>query len=227
MKQHWEKLISKVDAMSLRERVLIFAAAAFLLVSLAKALFLAPLLEEQKKLSTKVAQQQEKMKEVQARIDASLQARKEDENSPQRHRLELVKQQLADGDAYLQGRREHLVEPEQMADLLEQVLNQNGRLQLVNLQTMPVALLNEKVVVKSAAAVPVATAAPDQQVFKHGVQITVRGSYLDLLQYLTEIEHLPAQMFWGKADMKVEQPSEVVLTLTLYTLSLDKTWLQI
>ncbi len=63
--------------------------------------------------------------------------------------------------------------------------------------------------------------------YKHGVQITVRGSYADLVQYLTALEKLPTRMFWGTAKMKVVQHPTVELTLTLYTLSLDKTWLQV
>lgn len=219
MKQHWENLINKVDAMSLRERVLIFAAAAFMLVALAKTLSLEPLLAEQKKLSSQVVQIQEKMKALQVQLDASTQAKRDNENSPLRQRIESAKQLLAEGDVYLQGLRDHLVAPEKMGELLEDVLNQNGRLQLVDLHTLPVAPLT---MAKSGA-----TAVLDKQVFKHGVQMTVRGSYLDLLEYLTELEKSPTQMFWGKAELKVEQHPDVVLTLTLYTLSLDRTWLKI
>jgi MSHA biogenesis protein MshJ len=59
------------------------------------------------------------------------------------------------------------------------------------------------------------------------VKITVRGSYADLLQYLTALEKLPSQMFWGVAKMDVVQLPTAELSLTLYTLSLDKTWLQV
>lgn len=224
MKQYWEKFSSKIDDLALRERVLIFAAAAFLLVTLVNALFLDPLLAQQKKLSAQVVQQQEKMKETQAQIEALLQAKKGDAVSPERLRLSQLRQQIAEGDAYLQSSRERLVEPEKMAGLLEQVLNRNGRLQLVNLQTMPVTPLIEE---EGDPNAPHASAemAPEKQVFKHGVQITVRGSYLDLMQYLTALEKLPVQMFWGMAKMNVVQHPEVELTLTIYTLSLDKTWM--
>ena len=33
--------------------------------------------------------------------------------------------------------------------------------------------------------------------------------------------------FWGEASLTVEQYPDAVLTLTLYTLSLDKIWLQV
>lgn len=227
MKQYWETFSAKVDDLALRERVLIFSAAAFLLVTLGNTLFLDPLLVQQKKLSAQVVQQQEKMKEIQAQIEALLDAKKGDAVSPERQRLSLLRQQIAEGDAYLQSSRERLVQPEKMAGLLEQVLNRNGQLQLVSLQTMAVTPLIEQG--EEEASAPQATAGmqSDRQVFKHGVQITVRGSYLDLLQYLTALEKLPVQMFWGMAKMNVLQHPVAELTLTIYTLSLDKTWLLI
>lgn len=225
LKPYWEKLAGKVDDMSLRERVLIFSALAFLLVSLVNALFIDTLLEEQKKLSGQVVRQQEKTKEIQARIEALLQARRNDANSPLRLRLNQVKQQVAEGDAYLQDRRDRLVAPEKMADLLRQVLGRNGKLQLVGLQTLPVAPLIEKTVKPDGAGT--APEQMDRQVFRHGVQITVRGGYPELLSYLAELERLPAKMFWGMAKMNVVQYPAAELTLTIYTLSLDKTWLQV
>jgi len=223
MQAQLNKIVAKIDAMSLRERALIFAAAAFLLVSMIESLLFAPQLEKQKILSAQVVQQQEKMKEVQAQIAALLQARQADANSPQRERLRVLRQQIADGDMFLKDRRDKLVPPEKMAQLLEQVLNKNDRLKLVSLNTLPVSLLIEPTA--DAPAVPVTGA--DSQIYKHGVQITVRGSYADLLQYLTALEKLPTQMYWGAAGMGVVQYPVVELTLTLYTLSLDKTWLQV
>jgi MSHA biogenesis protein MshJ len=223
MKAQIGKIVAKVDGISLRERALIFAAAAFLVVSLIDSLLLEPLLDKQRKLSAQVVQQQEKMKEAQAQIAALMQAKQADANSPQRERIRVLRQQIADGDAYLQDRRDKLVPPEKMAQLLEQVLNKNGRLQLVALNTLPVSLLIEP----SGDAPVVQKTGLEKQIFKHGVKITVRGNYADLLQYLTALEKLPTQMYWGVAKMDVVQHPLVELTLTLYTLSLDKTWLQV
>lgn len=228
MKRYWKKLADKIDGVSLRERALIFGAVAFMLVSLIMTMFLDPLLAQQKKMSAEVVQKQEKMKGILAEIDILLQAKKADAISPLRQRLEQIKRQIAEAEIYLQSRRERLVAPEKMGSLLEQVLKRNSRLQLISLQTLSAAPLIEKAAKPGKErAVPVdAAIVPDKQVFRHGVRITVRGSYPDLLQYLTELEHLTAQMFWGEADMEAAYP-DVTLTLTLYTLSLDKTWLQI
>ncbi len=218
------RLVAKVDGLSLRERALIFAAVAFLAVSLINSLFLDPLLARQKRLSAQVVQQQEKMKELQAQLGALAQAKQAYANSPLRERIRQLQQQIADGDAYLKDRRDKLVPPEQMAALLEQVLNRNGRLQLVAMNTLPVTLFVEQPAAATAASRP---AGLERQIYKHGVQITVRGSYADLLQYLTVLEKLPTRMFWGLARMNVVQYPAAELTLTLYTLSLDKKWLQV
>lgn len=225
MRQYWEKFSNKVDDLALRERVLIFAAAAFLLVTLVNTLFLDPLLAQQKKLSAQVKQQQEKTKEIQAQIEALLDAKKGDAISPERARLSLLKKQIAEGDEYLKASRERLVQPDKMAGVLEQVLNRNGNLRLVSLKTLPVTPLIEQ---NEEASDPQAVAvSPDRQVFKHGVQITVQGNYLDMVQYLSALEKLPVQMFWGTAKMNVVKHPAAELTLTIYTLSLDKTWMLI
>jgi MSHA biogenesis protein MshJ len=229
IRRYWGLASSKVDDLSLRERAMIFAAAAFVVISLINAMLLDPLLAKQKALSAQVVQHQEKMKEAQAQMQALLQAKRDDEHSPARLRLAQLKQQLQEQDAYLQSRQERLVEPGKMASLLEQVLNKNGKLELVALNTLPVGLLIEKPSTDGVAAQPAATALPEgeKQIFKHGVKITVRGSYLDLLQYLTALEKMPVQMFWGEASLSVGQYPVATLTLTLYTLSLDKTWLAV
>lgn len=223
MQEQIDKIVAKVDGFSVRERVLVFAAAAFLLVTLIDSLFLTPLLDKQKNISAQVIQQQEKMKDIQSQIAALLQAKQADANSPQRERMRVLQQQLAAGDAYLKDRRDKLVPPEKMAQLLEQVLNKNDRLKLVSLNTLPVSLLIEP----SADAPAAQVNGSEKQIYKHGVKITVRGSYADLLQYLSALERLPTQMFWGAAKMDVVQHPTAELTLTIYTLSLDKTWLQV
>lgn len=225
LKPKLEALAARVDGLSLRERVLIFAAAAFALVAAIDTFFLDPLLLRQKQLSGEVVQKQEKMKELQAQLAALLEAKQEDDRSPLRDRIKVLRKALQEGEAYLQSRRDRLVAPEKMADLLEQVLSRNSRVQLVKLENLPATPLLENRNAEAAATARLL--GQDKQVFKHGVQLTLRGSYGDLLDYLVALEKLPVQMFWGKANLNVVQYPVNELTLTLYTLSLDTIWLQV
>ena len=227
MKRYWELVRGKIDGMSLRERAVIFLAAAFVVVASVNAVLLNPLLVKQTALSAQLVQKQEKMKELQAQLQAHSQARRDDQHSPLRTRLAQLKQRLQEQDGYLQSHRDRLVEPDKMAGLLEQVLNKNDKLQLVELKTLPASLLVEKPQAAASQSPAADSSAGQKQVFKHGIQITVRGGYLDMLRYLAALEKMPVQMFWGEVSLSVEKYPDAVLTLTLYTLSLDKTWLTV
>ncbi|MFA6901701.1 MAG: type II secretion system protein GspM [Gallionellaceae bacterium] len=229
MKQEWEKISAKLEAMSLRERALVFVAVAFLLLSLINILLFDPLFAKQKLLRSQISQQQEVMNQVQTQIAALLQENSPGSTSPQRVQINRLRQEMAEGSAYLQSNRERLVLPQKMAEHLRKLLSKNNRLQLVSLQTLQVAPLLEQANAGRAGTRPAPTPAllQDKQVFKHGVRLTLRGSYPDLLQYLSALEKLPQQMFWAKAQFSVVEYPTSELTLILYTLSLDKAWLQI
>ena len=226
MKRYWERASTAIDELSLRERTMIFIGAAFVVISLINAMLLDPLLARQKLLSSQLEQRQEKMKELQGQMQNILQAKRDDQHSPLRNRLAQLKQQLQDQDSYLQSRTDRLIEPDKIAGLLRKVLDNNGSLQLVELKTLPVSLLIEKPQ-GSATNTQDGQTGSHKQIFKHGVQITVRGGYLDLIRYVTALEKLPEQMFWGEASLSVEKYPDSLFTLTLYTLSLDKTWLAV
>jgi MSHA biogenesis protein MshJ len=128
-----------------------------------------------------------------------------------------------------------LVPPERIAPLLESILRANGRLKLVSLKTLPVTTLNDAAAqpaAPTATAVPAGAATPPvvkspDLLYRHGVELTVRGSYLDMVDYMHALETLPTQLFWGKAQLDAEAYPNVRLTLTLYTLSLDSKWMKL
>lgn len=227
MKRQWEKIGAKLEAKSMRERTLIFAAVAVLLLSLLNMLLLEPLVARQKALHSQLVQQQQEMSAVRSQIAAMRQEHSPGAQSPQRNQLKQLRHEIAEGNAVLQSSRERLVQPEKMAAHLRQLLNRNNRLQLVALQTLPVTPLIERPSAAASQQTAVAEKSQQKQVFKHGVQLTLRGNYLDLLQYLGALENLPQQMYWAEAHMSVVQYPVAELTLILYTLSMDKTWLQI
>jgi MSHA biogenesis protein MshJ len=51
------------------------------------------------------------------------------------------------------------------------------------------------------------------------VEVILTGSYLDLVQYLADLEKLPSTLLWGRIELQVERYPEVRLSLVVYTLS--------
>ena len=213
--------IAKINSMSLRERAMLFVIAAALLIFLISALLIDPLQAKQHAIALKIVQQQQEMHELQTAIQSIKQSRLTEQNSPLHAQIAALRAQWQENNAFLQSAREKLVEPDKMAGLLQAVLRNNDKLQLTGLETLPPALLLEP------AKGGKATANSAPQIYKHGVEIKLRGGYADLLHYLEALEKMPEHLFWGELNLTVDQYPESVLTLTMYTLSLDKTWLTI
>jgi len=218
MSHYWGLARNWADGLSLRERVLMFVAVTFVLVMLADFALLEPLYTQKQGVTAQLVQRQEKYKELQARVEALQQSRRSDAQSSLRARYSELKQELQQQDAYLQNRRSYLVEPDKMGGLLQRVLHGNHRLQLLSLQTLPVGQPLEKA----------AESGNEQRgIYKHGVRISVRGGYAELLRYVTELEKLPVQLLWGEISLQVERYPDAVLVLTLYTMSRDRSWLRV
>ena len=189
-------------------------------------LMLDPLVAKKKRLNQEASQQQVQVQELQARIGTVLGAGRIDPDAATRVRMAAMNQKLEQSRAALQSVQQSLVPPEKMARLLEDVLTQNRHLKLVSLKTLPVSGVLEMI---SDTVAPQTTEKKQAGpvIFKHGVEITVAGSYAELTQYLETMEKLPWRMIWGKAEMRVEEYPLVTLSITLYTLSMDKTWLSV
>jgi MSHA biogenesis protein MshJ len=230
MKQQWLTFAARVDALSQRERILSFAASAALLVFAVHMLAIGPLLRKQELLRSLVIQQQNNIVGINQQIAQKLQEAEADPDAPARARLAAVRGESGRLGESLRSMQKGLVAPERVAPLLESILRANGRLKMVSVRTLPVEPLSGIGARKEeAAAEPAAAkAAPKRELlFRHGVEITVRGSYLDMVDYMTALEALPTQLFWGKAQLEVEEYPRVRLTLTLYTLSLDEKWMKL
>lgn len=232
MEQRWQRLAARIDAMSQRERVLVFAAVLAVLACAFQFIVLGPLQRKQDTLRSQIAQQHTSIAATNTEIVQKLELAQADPDAPLRARLQAVRGETERLTTDLRAMQHGLVPPERIAPLLESILRANGRLKLVSVRTLPVDPLSALVDAgKGAAAVPAAAAAigtrSPELLFRHGVELTARGSYLDMIDYMAALEALPTQLFWGRAQLDVEEYPTVRLTLTLYTLSLDEKWMKL
>jgi len=229
VKHLWQRYVEKVDGVSLRERVMIFAAAAVVLVALLDAVLIEPEFARQKRLAREVAQRQGEIKAMQEQLQKLALARQASPEQANQRQLETLRQRVAAVESRLAEEQRKFAPPEQVGALLDQMLSRNRRLQLVDMRTLPVANLaaGPGAAAEKPAAPAAKPAAPSagSQIYRHGVEITVSGSYLDLLAYLQDLEKLPSQLYWGKIELSVAAHPQVVLKLSVYTLSLDLSWL--
>jgi len=229
VKHLWKQYADRIDGASLRERVMIFAAAVVILVLLMNSLLIEPQLARQKQLARDIAQRQQSIQALQQQLAKLASERRANPDEADRARLADARKRVAEVEAKLVEEQHKFAPPEQIGSLLEEMLSRNRRLKLVDMRTLPVAPL-EAAADKPAAGKPTPAKPPAEkqgQVYRHGVELTVTGTYLDLLAYLKALEKLPSQMYWGKLDLSVAAHPQVTLKLSVYTLSLDPAWMRV
>lgn len=224
--------LRKFDALSLRERLMVAAAALAATFFVLDALLLSAWSRQNAGLKATLSEQRAELDRMEAQVKESQVRMSVHPDEQARVRLREIEQKIAAIDATLQASSRQLVPPERMTTLLEDLLKRNRRLQLVKMATLPAEeLLGREQTGGMPPAVehepPAVGQSASQNIFKHGVELTLRGSYFDMLDYLAQIEALPWQMYWGRLKLEAREYSRPVLTLTLYTLSLDKAWLTI
>ena len=208
--------------MSLRERAIVFAAAAAAFVFLPYTLAIKPALEDERRLARQLAQKQADTRLIQEQVQKMLGTRAQDPDAAKRAKLAALKQRVAEIDARLAEKQSELVAPDRIPGLLEEMLRRDRKLELVDLRSLPAAPLFGEKEDRAGAAT---AARAGLRVYRHGVELTVRGGYFDLLRYLSDLERLPLRMFWGQVELAATDYPAVTMKLTVYTLSLQRAWL--
>lgn len=224
MNELWQKAMVRFDLLKPRERAMVFAAGAVVIGWLVFMMAIDSELTRYRRLSADLSRQQATLAQLQAQTAELMRSAAQGPDAAGRARIAALKEQLAQFDADLRGVQQGLVPPTRMTRVLEDVLTRNSRVHLVRLKTLPVTALVDR----EAKGEPVQAATPggsDSLVYKHGIELTLEGGYLDLLDYLTRLEKLQWQMFWARTRIDASQYPRVQMTVTLYTLSLDEAWL--
>lgn len=232
MRRAWKRLAGRIDAMSVRERAMIGLAAAAVAYSFLDALLVSPVLVAQRDVDHELRQRQADVRTLGDQLRLLAQGRSQDPDAANRQRLAEANARLAALDRELQDQSRVLIAPERMRALLEKMLAGRPGLQLVELRSLPQATLSLPAAGASrpaAGAKPGAggAAASRAPLYKHGVEVTLRGNYLDLLAYLRALEALPERLYWDRLQLSVGKHPMATMTLTLYTVSMDRGWLQV
>lgn len=225
IKERFIQLHRWADALSVRERGILFIGIMLSLLFLSVNLVFYPQHEKQarleKEFKSKLAQVQFFEKQIQQLIDES----HKDPDQENSAKLAKLKAQLQKLDSSLVKVTTGLVTPREMARLVEEVLAKNRRLSVVKVESLPPAPLVES---ENEPGIDPVTAKPvvsEQLMYKHGMYIELTGQYLDILKYLQTLEGMKWKVFWGRVTLSSEKYPVSRLTLVLYTLSLHEGWI--
>lgn len=215
MKEQFLAWLAWFDARNKRERSIGAAAVVLLVLFVGDALLLSsPLIRN--RAQTALAEQQENEA---ASLSQQLQAAQSELANSAANRAQLLqtlKNRVAGLDGQLKSFDGTLVAPQAAPALLERLMGRRKSLQMLGLRTLaPVPALDR----------PSEASTPELNLYRHGIEIRLAGSYGDLLGYLADLETAPERLLWEGAELKVDVYPRSILTLRVYTLSLDKAWL--
>jgi MSHA biogenesis protein MshJ len=224
MKESWQKLAIRIDGLQPRERVMIFAAGVALIAGLCFVLVLDGMLARHKMLAATAEQHRIELAQLQKQNAELSRQLAQDPDADGRKQIEDLRRRLGSYDTELRGVQQGLVPPNRMVRLLEDMLSRDSHVRLVKLHTLPVTALVEPAG-SAAGGVAAKPTALKNLVYKHGIVLTVEGNYLDLLGYQSRLEKLPWRMFFARTNVNSIDYPKVLMTVTLYTLSLEEAWL--
>jgi MSHA biogenesis protein MshJ len=216
----WKAWIARIDDMNLRERVMLFGSVALVVVVAAHVTLIDRLLTKQKGLIERVARDQSQLKAVREQLQSALKESQTQVRHPDEAAIADLESKIREAEKKVEAKQRAFIAPEELPVLLRQMLGRNPQLKLESLRLLPGTPLQTPGAAASASAPgKPAGAQAGAEVYRHGVAVTLTGSYFDLLQYLSELEKLPAPLLWGKFELQVEKYPEVKLTLIVHTLS--------
>ena len=226
----WESLAARIDALTLRERGFVMAGVLAVTYFLWIGLVAQPMEKRQREMNGNLERITAEIAGLNALSQALMQQAREDPNAIHRAELESLKAELAQLNNDLAGTTDHLVPPGQMARVLEAMLRGTGGLQLqqvTSLGSSPLVPDKEKPAAKATADQADAQDAdePVRSVHKHGVRLELQGSFFSVLEFLHKLEQLEWKFFWDAVEFRVVDYPDATVEITVYTISMEPTWI--
>lgn len=188
MKQQWQQLVVRIDAMQLRERAFLFLAVIIVAMALADTLWLTPAQAAHKQATVRFAAQgvelqrlRDELRTVAQPVDASKTVR--DDIAAANLRLEAVNRDIQAVAPLAEG-------GPAIEQALVQFLRRQEGLTLLSTRTLA-----------SSVVSPAGTA--NQPVLsRRGLELTVTGSYADLVHYVRTLETALPTLRWGNLQLR-------------------------
>ena len=196
MKAFLQQQALRINALSLRERAILFLSLVAALAAAADALVLSPRMSEQKQLAQSQRQQTSEIEALRARLPGAAAAadtplaRKARELQDARDRLQQTNAEIERRLAAGAGTR--------LSEVLERLLKRQDRLTLQRL-----------------AAAPATAAGPGAALPSRTVELVLRGGYHDLMRYVADAESALPGLRWAELALTQQGDSNEMRALVV------------
>jgi len=204
--------VAKLDALSTRERLLVLITTLALIAATWHALLMKPLEQRASQTRTELSALENRISAANSSLQDQV-MQLAGGGDVQRTRIASLRKRIDEINATLGNHAAELIDPSEMARVLEGVLKEQSRLTLVRIRNTTPDFLNT-------------TEDPDAVTFyRHGLEIEVEGTYAACLDYLDAIESLPWRLYWQVLELDVIDYPLNRIRIEVGTLSLDEEWI--
>lgn len=213
-------LLTKFDALEERERLSVLLLSVIAIIVFFAELFILPLNQKSESVDKSLISFENQNKQLKAQL-LILKNKKKNEVSPkqkQQQKLKLIEEQITNLNLRLKENMRGLIEPKEMAKILESVLNKSVGLKLQSIESLdskPVGPFNTDNGDKSE----------NFGIYHHGMSMKLTGSYLATLKYLEALDKLPSDFYWDVLELNIDKYPRASIDITVHTLSFHKDWI--
>lgn len=222
------KVADRFEALSIRERIIIMITIIVLLFIAWDSTLMEPRSKKQENLIIEMQKVNKQLDTITKQMTEFSQKKSENNGPEIQKRIDDVKQLLLNVKTKQNEVTDEFVPPNQMADVLKDMLGAESGLVLKQLKS-----LGSSVFQKTSTMIPevkdesgvVETPAKKAVIYKHGLQIVFEGDFFSTLKYLKALEEMPWHFYWDTVDYKVESFPKARVSIVVHTLSLEEWWI--
>ncbi len=217
MKQKFEEICFKLDLLTVRERVILLLLG---IVGLSMAWLPGvwdPMGAEQIALEKKITGLEGSLVTLGAEKRLIKARHEQDPDADNRNAKERLTADIDRLDQEIEKRTGNLIPPEKMVSVLEEWLGGRTDLELTRMEILP------------AEAISKGENGParGKQLYKHGITMELRGTYLSTLKHLRSLESLKWHFVWDNLSYEVVGWPEANITLEVHTISTEDKWVEL
>ena len=224
-----QTLNQRINARSLRERIIITVTALVALFFGWSALLLDQQAAEISSLKKAIDQETSAIQSMQLIQKSISEQLASDPNRAEQLRLERYRAEAERIDKELSERTLEFISPQQMVEVLKDLIRKEQGLRLVSLESIPPEDPLQDM--KDGAGEPESGAESKSAVeepsgaYLHTLQLRFRGDYINAMRYIQHLESLQWRFIWKSVSIQLEEYPVTNVELQLQTLGLTEGWI--
>ncbi len=222
MKGRHLAIFDRIDALSLKERVLVLLATMLVLGVAWDAQLMQKLAREEANYNNSIESLTQQITAFEIQAGAVVEAAGKDPDAEVKRQITRLQRRQAQLEDEIRNKAARLVAPSQMAPVLRSVLDEFTALEFVALEGLGVESLLPQAAESNTKQDPEDVS---QGAYRHGFRLTFNGTYHDVLSYLRALERLDVGFFWDSIEVEMTEYPIAAGSVVVFTLSLDEEWI--